>query len=161
MADTQTTPETFAEFKDSFSYGSRTDLNFKFLKGLSDDAAATFLQELLWKLGNAFDDGDYVRVYEHVRQGQIKVYSEPARWKYDDAPFTPMRKPVAQSRLALIATSGHFVAGRDPRPFGVENMTQAEAVRRIGEFIREPPVLTEVSCQTPHAHSSCSCSTKA
>jgi len=150
MTDTQTTPETFAEFKNSFSYGSRTDLSFKFLKGLPDDAAATFLQELLWKLGDAFDAGDYSRVYEHVRQGQIKVYSEPTHWKYDDAPFTPMRKPVAQSRMALVASSGHFVSGYDPQPFGVENMTQAEAVRRIGEFLREPPVLTEVPCHTPH-----------
>ena len=105
----------------------------------------------MWKPGDVFDDGDYARVYEHVRQAQIKVYSESTHWKYDDAPFTPMRKPVAQSRLALIASSGHFVAGHDPKPFGVENVTQAEAVRRIGEFVREPPVLTEVPCHTPQA----------
>jgi hypothetical protein len=37
--------ETFAEFKDSFSYGSRTDLAFKFLKRLSpEDAADTSWQ---------------------------------------------------------------------------------------------------------------------
>ena len=152
MTDSQTTPETFAEFKNSFSYGSRTDLSFKFLKGLPDAAAATFLQELLSKLGDAFDDGNFARVYEHVRQGQITVYSEPTHWKYADAPFTPMRKPVAQSRLALIASSGHFVAGRDPKPFGVEDMTQEEAVSRIAEFVREPPVLTEVPSHTPHEH---------
>ena len=62
-----------------------------------------------------------------------------------------MRKPVANSRLVLIASSGHFVTGHDPRPLGVENMTQAEAVRRIDEFVREAPVLTEVPCFTPHA----------
>ena len=67
MTETTSMPETFGEFKNSFSYGSRTDLNFKFLKSLPDEEAATFLQELLWKLGDAFDDGDYTRVYEHVR----------------------------------------------------------------------------------------------
>jgi hypothetical protein len=43
----QTNPETFAEFKTSFSYGSRTDLNFKFLKGLPEAEAAQFFQDLL------------------------------------------------------------------------------------------------------------------
>ena len=32
-----TNPETFADFKNSFSYGSRTELNFKFLKALSKE----------------------------------------------------------------------------------------------------------------------------
>ena len=43
-------PESFEDFKKSFSYGSRTDLNFKFLAKLSDDQAAKFFQDLLWKL---------------------------------------------------------------------------------------------------------------
>ena len=35
--------ESFDEFKGSFSYGSRTDLNFKFLAGLSEEDAARFI----------------------------------------------------------------------------------------------------------------------
>ncbi len=43
--------ESFAEFKNSFAYGARTDLNFKFLKNLSDaDAAMTAAQRpVLWQ----------------------------------------------------------------------------------------------------------------
>ena len=36
MIDTPN-PESIEDFKKSFSYGSRTDLNFKFLAKLSDD----------------------------------------------------------------------------------------------------------------------------
>ena len=37
--------ESFQGFKDSFAYGSRTDLNFKFLKALSSDEAAEFFAD--------------------------------------------------------------------------------------------------------------------
>ena len=40
--------ETFAEIKNSFSYGKRSDMNFKFLKSLSEEDAGQFFQELLW-----------------------------------------------------------------------------------------------------------------
>ena len=51
-------PESFEEFKNSFSYGSRSDLSFKFLASLSDDVAAEFLQQLLLQVGEAYDTGD-------------------------------------------------------------------------------------------------------
>ena len=54
--------ETFEDFKNSFSYGSRSDLNFKFLKNLSDEDASHFLQEFLWKMGDALNDGDFSRL---------------------------------------------------------------------------------------------------
>ena len=34
---------TFEDFKRSFSYGSRNDLNFKFLAGLSDESRSLIL----------------------------------------------------------------------------------------------------------------------
>ncbi len=149
MTDSHVPPETFGEFKDSFSYGSRSDLNFKFLKGLSDEAAATFLKGLLRKLGDTLVDGDLTRIREHIHEGQVQSYSAPGSWSYDDAPFTPMRKPVSLARLALVASSGHFVAGQDPEPFGVKDMTQEEATLRIDEFLREAPVLTEIPFEAP------------
>ena len=60
--------ESFVEFKNSFSYGSRTDLNFKFLKALTPAEAADFFQELLWKLGDTLDDGQIGRLIDHVYQ---------------------------------------------------------------------------------------------
>jgi D-proline reductase (dithiol) PrdB len=147
----QNTPQTesFEAFKNSFSYGSRTDLNFKFLKSLSNEDAAQFFQDLLWKLGDAFDDGNFERVIDHVRTGQLRSYSTPSAWKYDDVPFAPLRKPVTHSRLVLVSSSGFFVEGHDPEPLGVKNMTQDEAMRRIDEFLKEAPTLTAIPIHTP------------
>jgi hypothetical protein len=144
-------PESFEDFKNSFSYGSRTDLNFKFLAKLSDQEAADFFQELLWKLGDSFDDGSLSRIAGHVLAWQQKSYSNAKKnFTYDDGPFTPLTKPVSQSRLALITSSGHFVAGDDPKPFGVTNMTQLEAIERIEEFVKEAPSLSSIPMNTPH-----------
>ena len=151
MTDTPTNPaETFEDFKRSFSYGSRSDLSFKFLAGLSDEDAALFFQELLWKIGQVFDDGDFLRVIEHVVDGQIQSYTNPGSWAYEDAPFTPLAKQLAESRLALITSTGHFVAGEDPEPFGVKDMTQEEAVKRIGDFLKAEPTLTAIPMDISH-----------
>lgn len=143
-------PESFVDFKNSFSYGSRTDLNFKFLKGLSEEAAADFFQQLLWKLGDAYDSDDWSAVIEHVRAGQAANYAGPSRWVYEDGPRTSLGKPLAAAKIALITSTGHFVEGDDPKPFGIEDMTQAEAARRIDDFIREEPVLSQIPVETPH-----------
>ena len=142
--------ETFVDFKNSFSYGSRTDLNFKFLKGLSEEAAADFFQQLLAKLGDAYDSDDWSPVIEQVRAGQSMNYAGPSRWTYEDAPRTALGKPLSAAKIALITSTGHFVEGDDPKPFGVENMSQDEAVRRIDDFIKEEPALSEIPVETPH-----------
>ena len=71
-------------------------------------------------------------------------YTNPGSWTYEDAPFTPLAKPLAESRLALITSTGHFVVGEDPEPFGVKDMTQEEAVRRIGDFLKAEPTITAI-----------------
>ncbi|MCP4624752.1 MAG: hypothetical protein GY850_14670 [bacterium] len=143
-------PESFEDFKKSFSYGSRTDLNFKFLSKLSDDQAAKFFQDLLRKLGDAIDDGNFAQIVKHVCEWQKKVYSsEDKKFTYDDGPFTPFQKRVSDSSLALITSSGHFVEGKDPEPLGAKNMTQQEAIERIGEFVKAPPQLSTLPVDTP------------
>jgi D-proline reductase (dithiol) PrdB len=141
--------ETFESFKNSFSYGSRNDLNFKFLKGLPDDLAAKFFQELLWKLADAFDDGNYTRLYKHVYDWQIRAYSGEGKWKYEEGPFTPMQKPVSRTRLALITSSGHYIAGDDPQPFGEKNLTQEDAILRINDFLKSEPTLSLIPIDIP------------
>jgi hypothetical protein len=143
--------ESFEAFKNSFSYGSRSDLNFKFLKHLSEGDAARFIQMLFWKLGETIDDGEVERLVAHIIDAQAQAYSGPARFVYDSGPFTPVTRPVAQLRLALLTSSGHFVEGDDPRPFGVENMTQAEAEARIDDFLKEAPRLSEIPLDTEAA----------
>lgn len=140
--------ESFEEFKKSFAYGSRTDLNFKFLAGLSDKDAASFFQDLLWKLGDAFDDGHFNRLVKHVYEWQVRAYGGMGKWAYAEGPFTPLRKPLSESRLVLVASSGHFDAGDDPEPFGVKNMSQEEAAERILDFIRSEPKLSSITVGT-------------
>ena len=141
--------ESFEAFKNSFSYGSRTDLIFKFLRNLSDQDAARFFQDLLWKMGDSFNDGDLNRLVEHVYEGQIRAYAGAKHYAYQDGPFTLLRKPISESRLVLLTSSGHFVEGQDPEPFGVKNMTQKEAIDRISEFARTEPQLSSIPIDTP------------
>jgi len=141
--------ESFEEFKNSFNYGSRSDLNFKFLKNLSDEDASRFFQELLWKMGDALNDGDFTRVVEHVNETQANAYKGAGRFSYDDSPFTPLRAPLSQLRLGLISSSGHFMDGDDPKPFGVEHMSQKEAEARIDDFLKVEPQLSVIPMDTP------------
>jgi D-proline reductase (dithiol) PrdB len=141
--------ETFEEFKNSFSYGSRTDLNFKFLKSLPSEEAATFLQELLRKLGDSFVDRDVDRLIQHVYEGQAQAYAGAGHWTYEDGPFAPLEKPLAECRLALLTSSGHFVDGDDPEPFGVKDMSQTEAIERIDDFLKTEPSLSAIPVDTP------------
>ena len=153
MTEQNPAPETFGQFKDSFAYGSRSDLLFKFLRTVPEAEAGRFFQELLARLGDTLDDGDSTRLAGHIYEWQVRGYTPrpggQPQWQYDDAPFAPMAKPLSESRLALVASSGHFVEGHDPEPFGVRDMTQAEAMGRIGEFLRVAPVLSEVPFDTP------------
>lgn len=146
--------ETFEEFRKSFSYGSRSDLNFKFLKSLPDDEAAQFFRELLDHLGDAYDHGGLDPLIQLAIDWQIRGYEPrgdaPRRWTYDDGPFTEPARPLAESRVALFTSSGHFVAGDDPEPFGVEKMTQEEAEDRINEFLKTPPTLSRIPVETIH-----------
>ena len=63
--------------------------------------------------------------------------------------FTPLRAPLTQLRLGLMSSSGHFVDGDDPKPFGVENMSQKEAEARIDEFLKVEPQLSVIPMDTP------------
>jgi len=128
--------ETMEEFKNSLSYGSRSDMNFKFMKSLNADRAGLFLQQLLNTLGDSLNDGSLDRVGKLVYEGQAEAYDRPGKYTYEDGPFHQLSKPVNQLRLALMSTSGHFVAGRDPEPFGVNNMSDAEAGSRIIDFLK-------------------------
>jgi D-proline reductase (dithiol) PrdB len=151
MEAKQRDEESFEAFKNSFtSTGSRSNLNFKFLKKLSNLEAGKFFQDLLQKLSESIDDGQIQRILDHIYHAQILAYDRQGKWEYEEGPFTPLRKPLSESRLALITSSGHFMEGTDPEPFGVKDMTQAEAVSRISEFLKSEPELSIIPINTPH-----------
>ncbi|MBZ0309434.1 MAG: glycine/betaine/sarcosine/D-proline family reductase selenoprotein B [Anaerolineae bacterium] len=141
-------PESFKDFKDSFFYGTRTDLNFKFLELLSEAEAGDFIQALFRNLADSFDDGNREQVYDLVFQTQKEAYSRNIRWVYNDTPHHPLKKPLSEANLMLLTSSGHFVEGDDPKPFGIENMTQEQAMTLINDFLRTEPTLSEIPINT-------------
>lgn len=150
--------ETIEDLRRSFSYGSRSNLDFKYLKDLTDDEFGNFLGDLLAAVSQTIDDGDAERVARVAYEWQITGYSghlgDPADFphRHDDVPMARLTKPLSESTLTLLTSSGHFVDGDDPEPFGVKNMSQAEAESRIGEFIRTPPTLSTIPTDTPTDH---------
>ena len=141
--------ESFEEFKNSFSYGSRADMNFKFLKSLSEQEAGEFFKDLMWKLGDASNDGSLKPVIEHIYKWQIKAYSGKPTWEYAESPFTRLQKPLSEAKIGLLTTSGHFVEGDDPEPFGVNDMDQETAQERISDFLNGEPVLSTIPVDIP------------
>jgi hypothetical protein len=146
---------SFSSFKKSFSYGTRNDLDFKFFKGLSDDGVADFLQTLLHDLGDAYDTGDILPLIHGAIEAQAAGYAPdpdvPSRFEEQDGPFAEVHTSVKDARVGMLTTSGHFVVGDDPEPFGEMAMTQEDAVDRIGEFLKHAPTLSEIPSSTPTA----------
>ncbi len=142
--------ETFEEYKDSFSYGSRPDLNFKFMKAFSEADGAQFIQDLIWKIGDTLNEGDLNTLREHIIQGQTDAYmGGTPKWTYDEGDFTPLSKPLAESKVGLLTSSGHFVKGDDPNPFGKVGLTQEDVIPMIDEFLKTPPDLSHIPVDTP------------
>lgn len=153
MADEDNHDETLAEFKDSFSYGSRSNLNVKFLAKLSADDAGDFIADMLAAISGMLDDGDPATVIDRFISWQRTAYRPPddakPRFAYPSGPFTPIARPLADSRVALVTSSGHFVKGDDPEPLGAVDMSQEEAEARINEFLRAEPSLSAIPSDTP------------
>jgi hypothetical protein len=155
--DSASTPvpgETFEQFRRSFSYGSRGDLNFKFLKSLPDAESAEFLRRFLDDLGDAYDSGDVMPMIDRAIEAQVAGYApkpgaEPSPHTYAEGPFTPMGTPMTAARVGLMNSGGHFAEGDDPRPFGIDGMTQEEAIDRIDDFLKDTPILSEIPADLP------------
>lgn len=140
--------ESLAEFKDSFFYGRRSDPNVEFLADLSTDEAGEFVAEMLGLVGGVIDDGDVEPLVGRFVEWQRRAFADhldrTAKFAYDDAAFTRLARPLSESLVALITSSGHFVDGDDPQPFWEPAMTQAEAEVRITEFLRAEPTLSTI-----------------
>lgn len=146
--------ETFKEYVDSFSYGSRTDLLFKFLKNLPEESAEQFLQSLMGKLGEVVDDGNLQQVFDLIYETQLAAYSPPdedPRWKYDDAPFAKLSKPLSEMKVGLLTSSGHFVEGEEHAPAALRTYSQEEGTKHIGEYGRAKPFLSAVPVDAPQS----------
>jgi hypothetical protein len=150
-SESPTEKETFDEFRTSFSYGSRNDLLFKWMKAGPEEMAGEFLQELLKLTGNLIDDGDTQPIVEAIVRAQSQAYSGAGHFTYDNKPFAVLDRPVSESRIALLTTTGHFAEGDDPKPFGLDNLTQEQATWMTGDFGKADPVLSEIPITTSRA----------
>jgi hypothetical protein len=140
--------ESFDEFRNSFFYGSRADLFHKWFKAGSEGLADEYLQELLRLTGQLIDDGDTGPIVEAIVQAQSKAYAGAGHFVYDTGPFAALEQPLSESRIALLTTTGHFVEGDDPKPFGIENLTQDQVLKMTGEFGKADSTLSEVPVST-------------
>ncbi len=144
--------ESFSEYINSLSYGSRTDLLFKWLKNAGEESAEQFIQELLAELGEVVDTGDLSTLFNMIYEGQLAAYSPPGeetRWQYDDAPFAKLSKPLSEMRVGLLTSSGHHVLGEPHAPPELNDYTQEEATEHIGEYGRAKPFLSAVPTDAP------------
>ncbi|MCG8685456.1 MAG: glycine/betaine/sarcosine/D-proline family reductase selenoprotein B [Desulfobacterales bacterium] len=146
MTKEDTEKESFEDLRKSFFYGSRSNLSFKFLADLTDEAAGLFLQDLFKQVVTAIDTQDVSDLKSCLAAGQIQGYKAHLKsgFDYDEGPFTPLPGPLSELKLTLLTSSGHFLEGEDPNPLGVKNMTQKEAEARIFDFLKEEPVLTGI-----------------
>ncbi|MGH3443177.1 MAG: glycine/sarcosine/betaine reductase selenoprotein B family protein [Nitriliruptorales bacterium] len=137
-------PLTFEEFRRSFYYGSRTDMQFKYLARMSDEDAADAITAILKALGEAFDTGDWESVRRAAFLAQVAGYEppEPVEPEFDDAPFQPLDGPLSRVDLALVSAGGVFHPDADP--MGPDGPSQEEVPPRIQEFLKGTPSLTEI-----------------
>ncbi len=140
--------ETLESFIKSFFYGKRSDLSFKFLSDLTPEDAASFLQKLFKEIVNSIDLNDLSPLKKQLLQGQIQGYFDQKNFEYNDGPFQSLKKPLSDLKLSLITSSGHYLKHNDPNPLGVENMSQEEAEKRVFDFLKEEPHLSQIPFNT-------------
>jgi hypothetical protein len=144
-------PLSVESFRRSFYYGSRADMQFKFLDSMTDEAAADAIADILRCVGQAVDTGDWGTVRDAAYAAQVAGYTPrgPVEPEFDDTPFTPLPRDLAEVPLALVSAGGVF--RRDEDPMGPDGPSQAEVLGQIKEFLRGTPELTTIPVDTPTA----------
>jgi|TARA_B100002003_G_scaffold243238_1_gene267382 glycine/betaine/sarcosine/D-proline reductase family selenoprotein B len=139
--------ETLEEFKNSFFYGSRNNLFFKYLGGdnISENEFTIFIEELLNVIVDDIDKDEFSEMKKLIFNSQIKGYlpkSKNDKYTYENTPWTEFSKPLKKSKLSLISAGGVFC--KDDDPIQPRGMTQENAINKISEFLKSPPILAEI-----------------
>ncbi len=81
------------------------------------DAARPTPRELDAQLGFAPDDDSPIPYMKRTHDWYLALgYGNPYRWAhYTQAPFQPLRKPLAQSRATIVTTAAPYQPGRGPQ----------------------------------------------
>src|SRR5215469_11942120 len=145
-------PLSLTAFAASLYHAQRADNYFKFLKNLSEEDLANFVQGLLRQVGDAIDDGSTEALARFVEQGQVAAYvptqtPSPLRPDFPDAPFAPLRKPLRETTMALF-TSG-AVYSDDQDPYYPAELSYEQAVREVRKATERFPSLRVIPAETP------------
>lgn len=114
-----------------------------FMHAQGDETIAEFLRGLLRAVGDSMDDADFGRVLDFVKAWDERY----ADWFVEDHPFTrevinddvpwsPLKKPLSESRVALICSGGFSKDGDEPLGPGV---TPTEQAMRWREYFEGHP----------------------
>lgn len=138
---------TLDEFFTSLHHGARSNERFGywqyFMHASGDETIAEFLAGMLEKVGASLDDGNFGRVIEYVeawdrRYGSWFVESFPYTRSIvnSDVPWTPLRKPLKQSRVALVCSGGLYREEDEPHGPG---RTPGEQAMQFRGFLERHP----------------------
>jgi len=94
--------ETIEQLRASFSYGSRSNLNVKFLRSLTDAEFGDFLEELFGSMTGAIDEDDASAPVDVLYRWQARAYGSPDNFRY------PVRR---RSHHAAEQAAGRVEAG--------------------------------------------------
>jgi D-proline reductase (dithiol) PrdB len=148
---------TLDQFFTSLHHGERSNERFGYwqyyfhLKG--DHETADFLDDVLRAVGDSVDDGRWERLVHTIRDWD-QTYAD---WFIDDffwtqqvrnetATLTPLAKPLAEARIALV-TSGGFHKAED-EPYGPGD-TPEEQARHQHAFLERHPTLRVIPKDYP------------
>jgi D-proline reductase (dithiol) PrdB len=145
-------PLSLKAFAASLYHAERADNSFKFLKNFSEEDLASFIQELLRRVGDAIDDGSTDAIARFVEQGQVAAYvptqiPTPFRPDFPDAPFAPMRKPLREASVALFSSGAIYLDSQDP--YYPAELTYEQAVRDVRKATERFPSLRVIPAETP------------
>lgn len=139
---------SFADVRQSFYYGDRADMQFKYLARMSDGAAADAIAAVLATVGEVLDTGDLDALRDVVRRVQVDGYAPDGEVAPPaDIPFAPLPGPLADLTLSLVSAGGVFVAGDDP--MGPHGPSQQDSLALITDFLRGTPTLSAIPVDTP------------
>lgn len=124
-----------------------------FMHAEGDETIAEFLRDLLSAVGDSVDDADFGRVVDLIKSWDRRyaawfVENHPYTRQVvnDQAPWAPLKKPLAESRVALICSGGFFKDADEPHGPGG---TPTEQATRWREFFESHPTYRSIPKDYP------------
>ncbi|MQF96391.1 MAG: hypothetical protein FI731_12020 [SAR202 cluster bacterium] len=87
----------------------------KYLARMDDDEVAQFFNRLFHVSAVARENGDWTRVDRFLEDQEAVLSARLALpMQFDEAPWTPFKKRLSESKIAVMTTGGIYVEGQEP-----------------------------------------------